>query len=415
MKTKKSNSKNIKKNFVWNTIGSGLYSFTSLFFMIIVTRINGVDDAGIFTFAFSFACMMQVIALYAGRTYQVTETDERITDRDYVFFKIFCCILMIIFSIGFIMCRGYSLYKTIIILILILYKALDAYAESFYGIFQKNDNLYLCGISLSLKAVLTTISFLISDLISKNLIVSLLSLLIIDIIIFICYDFNKIKKYSLKKSNNWFRSFKLLFLGGISVCIFYLLTQYIVNTQKLVIDFVMDNSNQTIFGIILMPATFMSLCTVFIFNPFTAIITTYIKNKKWIEFKKEISKILLYILIIGVFVIIVCAIIGIPILNIIYGISLEPYYWHLLIIVFGAIFNALMNILMNALISLRKNIIQDFIFLAGSIFSTFISIILINKADILGACLSYFFTMLFLLLLYIIVYNIELRKIINNE
>ena len=66
----------IKKNFFWNTIGSTLNAMVSLFFMIAVTRINGSDKAGIFTFAFSTSCLLQVIGLYSGRTYRPREKDS---------------------------------------------------------------------------------------------------------------------------------------------------------------------------------------------------------------------------------------------------------------------------------------------------------------------------------------------------
>ena len=75
---------NTKKNFVWNVIGSTFNSFTSLFFLIIVTRIYGGSIAGVFTFAFSFASLMQVIGNYAGRSYHVTELNKDITDSDFL-------------------------------------------------------------------------------------------------------------------------------------------------------------------------------------------------------------------------------------------------------------------------------------------------------------------------------------------
>ena len=34
-----------RKNFIWNILGTGFNAFNSLFFMIAVTRINGVDNA----------------------------------------------------------------------------------------------------------------------------------------------------------------------------------------------------------------------------------------------------------------------------------------------------------------------------------------------------------------------------------
>ena len=68
-----------KKNFIWNIIGTGFNAFNSLFFMIAITRINGVDNAGIYTIAYSTACILYMIGIYAGRIYQVTESKKTIT------------------------------------------------------------------------------------------------------------------------------------------------------------------------------------------------------------------------------------------------------------------------------------------------------------------------------------------------
>ena len=74
-------NENTRKNTIWNIIGTTINAFSSLFFMIIVTRVNGVFDAGIFTFAFSTATMFNIIGVYAGRIYQVTDNDNN-TNKD---------------------------------------------------------------------------------------------------------------------------------------------------------------------------------------------------------------------------------------------------------------------------------------------------------------------------------------------
>ena len=79
---------NMRKNFFWNIIGSTLCAFNSLFFMITVTRINGEDVAGLFTFAFSTACLFYIIGIYSGRTYQVTDNDKLVSDSDYIYSKL---------------------------------------------------------------------------------------------------------------------------------------------------------------------------------------------------------------------------------------------------------------------------------------------------------------------------------------
>ena len=75
--------KNLKKNTIWNIIGTGINAFASLIFMIIVTRINDVYEAGVFSFAFSAATLFNVIGTYAGRIYQVTER-KNISNKEFL-------------------------------------------------------------------------------------------------------------------------------------------------------------------------------------------------------------------------------------------------------------------------------------------------------------------------------------------
>ena len=142
---------NIKKNFLWNTIGTSLNAFNSLFYMIIVTRINGVNDAGIFTFAFSTACLFYVIGIYSGRSYQVTENDKKISDSDYFYTKIITCMIMILISILNCFINQYSIYKISVIMFLVLYKSIEAFSEFTYAVIHKNDELYKVGKSMFYK------------------------------------------------------------------------------------------------------------------------------------------------------------------------------------------------------------------------------------------------------------------------
>ena len=132
----------VKKNFLYNAVGSTVNASISLIFMIIVTRINGTDKAGIFTFAFSTSCLLQVIGLFAGRAYQVTETNKNYKNKVFVYNRIISCILMFVASVLFVVIRGYNFYKCSIIVLLIMYKMVEAFSEVLYGIIQKNDELY---------------------------------------------------------------------------------------------------------------------------------------------------------------------------------------------------------------------------------------------------------------------------------
>ncbi len=62
--------------------------------MIIINRVNGVEIAGIFSFAFSIACLLFIVGIYAGRTYQVSDINENLNNYEYLVHKYITCTMM---------------------------------------------------------------------------------------------------------------------------------------------------------------------------------------------------------------------------------------------------------------------------------------------------------------------------------
>ena len=87
------------RDYIWNTLGTTLVSFTSLILMVLVTRINQISDAGIFTFSFSSATIINILALYCGRTYQVTDDNSQISLSVYYSTRIVTSAIAFIISV----------------------------------------------------------------------------------------------------------------------------------------------------------------------------------------------------------------------------------------------------------------------------------------------------------------------------
>ena len=400
-----------KKNFIWNTIGSTVNAFTSLFYMIIVTRLNGVDVSGIFTFAFTFACLVQVIGNYFGRSYQVTNIDDNICDSDFLYNRFFTTFFMVLFTLVFVFYKGYSEYKIIVILLLVLFRLIESFGEILYGFIQKNNRLYQVGISMFLKGVFSIILFLLFDLITKNLFVAIISISAVNLLIILLYDIRNAKKANLVfKKFNKDNFYKLLF-GGFFIFVFTFLTQYVLNASKYSIDNFLFDKDQTIYGIILMPATAMVLCAQFLVQPFLTKVAELLKNKKIKDLSILTFKISFYVFIVGLFALIFCYFLGIPILEFIYGIKLFDYKISLLLIIAGSIFFGLSYVFSNVLIALRKNFVQAIIYIVVSIIAFVISDVLVLKLGVLGASLSYLISMFILCLLYLIVFLYNIYKI----
>lgn len=401
---------NIRKNALWNTIGISLNSFNSLFFLIIVNRVNGVNDAGLFSFSFSLACLFFVIGIYSGRTYQVSDVKEDLKDLEYLIHKIMTSTLMMVVTLIFIAFKNYDLEKNIMILAITFYKALEAFSDTSYGYLQKNNRLYLAGISLALKSLLAIVLFLIIDLLTKSLILASLAIVFVNILIILVFDFPRVKEVIKIEPVKMTRVLSL-FQKGFAVFIFSFLAIYIVNVSKYVIDERLTNYYQTVFNIIIMPATIISLCGQYILQPLLNKIIEDYSQKKYDSFKRTIQRIILYLIGFDLVVEIGAFVIGIPVLNIVYGINLAGYKGDLLIIILGALFYAIATVYSTVLITMRKNRVQIGIFGISALVGFGLANLLIMGFKIHGAVYAYFGTMLVHLILLYLYFNYEFNKL----
>lgn len=401
---------NMKKDFFWNTLGVTLNAFTSLFFLIFVTRINGTDEAGVFTFAFSTALIIQVFGYYNGRVFQVTEQNKKIKDTDYLYTHIITSILMIIIGFVFCLIRRYDLLKTTTIMLLIIFRSIEAFADSVYAVIQKNNSLYKVGISFTIKSLLSTLLFLLIDMITKNVYLSILMIILSQVVVLLIYDFKNLKEYvpKLLKFNS--NNVKYIFKTGFYTFLFTFLTQYVMNAPKYAIDSELTNNDQTIYGIISMPATAMFLLGQFLIHPFIVKLSNYLKNKDIKSFNNSIIKLIVTLNIFGIVGIVAAYLIGIPFLNIVYSVNLNSYRNELVIIIIGSIFLSMVTLLSNALVAMRKTLGQTIIYAVVSIFALFTCKYLIHEKALFGASLSYLFTYILLCSLYFIYYIINIKN-----
>lgn len=399
-KLKLSDENNFRKNFIWNMLGMTFNSFNSLFYMVIVTRINGTNEAGIFTLAFSVACLVYYIGIYSGRVYQVTDQNGIISDKEYILQRVVCFVLLLLISAFYCIFNRYSGEKLVIFLLLCLMKGFEALSDVFYGVLQKHNELYRVGVSLFLKSLISIVSFLVLDLVTKNLIISILFMDLVWIVIFLIYDIPRTSVFLEKKEKVYLHHIRDLFLKGFYIFIVNFLSVYIVNAPKYAAGGLLSNSFQAIFGIILMPATLMSLAVQYFIQPYLLKLSNHFVNGEIKKFNSLVLKLLMIIILFGVICLIGVYFFGIPILSLIYGIDLNAYRFDLEIIIIGSVLYPMSIILSSALTTVNITFLQFILYLITTTFSFFICPILISDFKVAGASLAYLCTMLVHFILY---------------
>lgn len=399
------------KNFIWNTIGTGFNSFNSLFFLIIVTRINGLETAGIFSIAYATATILYTLAMYSGRLCQVTDIEEKIKDKDYIVNRALTCLIMLIVAVGFLLIKQYSPFKTGVFVLLALFKGLEAFSDILYGIMQKNGILYKAGQSLTMKGVVGVVLFLVIDYLTKSLILACLSLVVVNVIVLIIFDYLLIGKILIdKKSKVTKENVLSIFKSEFFVFINSFAGIYILNAPKYAIDSFLTEDIQAIYGYIMMPATVMTLFTQFIVMPVLGKLKDFYEKKDFKSFKNLTFKIKLIVIAFGGFAVGAAYLLGPEFLGFIYGVELLDYRMNLCVIIGSYIFYAISYVNLVTLTTIRHTFVQFVIYIISMIIAFIGSNTLVKSFGIDGATFSCTTTLALQFLMYSIVTKIIMSK-----
>ena len=401
-----------KKDYIWNSIGSFLQSAISPILLIVITRLNGVGDSGLFSFAMSLSVVFWAISLWGGRTYQVSDVKKEFSSGDYIVVRFISSLIVAVFSISFCILSGYDLIKTELIMVLVSFKILESIADSIYGVLQIHNKLYIVGISLTMKSVFGFMLFTLVDILTKNIVYGALSIFIVNIAVVIFYDIpwmKHVESVGLTKKNIMQAGKIMKKTAEVFVVVF--LTMFSLNIPRYFLDkYHYDQIGY--FGIMAMPITLLTLFISFVLQPNVVNLSELLKKKKIKEFTKIVSKIDFITFTLGILFVVSSYLIGVWALNTVFGIDINNFRIDLTIMVIGAVANAFVSIYVNLLIILRRFKGQFYTLLVTNILAVILSVYLIDRLAMLGSVLV-FMTISFLqAIILLFIYKRSLKNVI---
>lgn len=384
-----------KRDYFWNTLGVLFQNAISPLLLIVVTRVNGIDESGLFSFAFSVSVVLWTIAMWGGRMYQVSDAAKEFSARGYMMVRFMLGTLVMVLALVFVLVNGYSTEKATLIMILALMKVIESVADVLYGILQVHGKLYLSGVSLALKAALGFILFTASIVTTSNLLLSSLLLVFANIVVVILFDVPRVKaiiglqiKLLSIKLHDRFTEAVTIMKKSSPILAMSLVAVLSINIPRYFID-IFHEDQIGYFGIIAMPITLLTLLITFILHPNVVMLSQLYSENQLKNFKGIIAKIMMYATALGVLGLIATYFVGEPILNRVFGIDFSDYKIALLVLVIGAIANTVAGILTNALTIMRHFKVQFTILLTGGIMLLPLCAVFVPKYGLLGAVCLY--------------------------
>ena len=389
-----------KQNFLWNMIGSGIYSLASMILSLFVINVIGAEQGGIFSIALTLSQMLVFIAYFEMRTFQVTDSKNEFVFSEYHSTKIILCILMLITSIGYTWVHNYDLEKSIVIVLVCLSRFFDGYADVYEAEFQKLGRLDLSGKSLAYRTILFVAALLASLVITKQLI---LSLVIADIIAAVgVLLFDIIVMQALEGITCTWKAerIKKIIIACFPLFVGVFCWTYILSASRIAIDGNMSSEYQSYYQIIFMPVSVINLFAGFVFRPMLPKLAEDYNLKRYKQFIGLIGKGIASIIVITVVCMFGAWLLGVPVLSVLSGCDLSPYKDVLVFLIFAGGFNAISFTMYYVLTVMRctKSILVDYVLAALLAFT--ISKPLVVAYGIHGAAWSYFIVVLVLCLLF---------------
>ena len=404
--------------YTWNAINACLSAAQCPVIVMVMTRTNGVVDTGVFSIAFAVATLMLYVGQYGLRRFQSSDLREKYTFMEYHGMRFITCGIMIAASLAYgaygIIFRDYSTVKFLVVFMVCLLKVVQAYADVIHGHMQQRGRLDVATKASSSRYLLEIVACCVTLILTHNLILAMGVTLVVSVVGLLLTSVNAARNYcaSMKPT---FPGYKIrrLFIDGFPLFISLFLNMYISNAPKYAIDAHLTDEIQTYFNVLFMPAFMIQLIAHFIFNP---ILTTY--AKLWLSGKKEdlrrlgrlIRNQCFVVLGLTALAVAVAATIGIPVLEIIFGVDLQGMKKELCILMVGGGMMAYSVYFSTVITVIRK---QQYLLISYGIVALAAKVLagwFVSNQGISGAVLFYAVLMAVLSVMLFVIMIAGLRK-----
>ena len=403
-----------KKQFIWNMLGSGIYSLATVIFVMLAKRLVGEEAGAKFYMAFTTGQMLLTIGYFEIRPFQVTDVKQQYKAKEYFGFRVISSAAMlacaVVVGIVYVVNGKADAAGFMLIITMCILKMFDGVADVFEGEFQRNGRIDISGMSMAFRTIAIMAVFSIIAWVTRNIyaasavaaVTGLAGAAVVAVVWSRGFEPLSVS-FDREKMKSLFRSTILLFIGS-AMCM------WLWNGTKYVVEWTLTDRDTLAYGIVFMPTMVINLGSSFVFKPMLTTLARHYEQGEYKAFAKLVAVLVATAVGITVVTLGAGAWLGIPVLSWLYDIELAPYKSVMLVLIAAGGFNAVSILFYYALTVMR---LQKEIF-AGYTITFIVSIILpivmVKAMGIAGAGTSYLIVMMLLTVLFGGMLCVKLKK-----
>lgn len=357
--------------YTWNTAAGLLNAFQSVIMLVVLSHACDAATAGVFTIAYANANLFLNLGKYGVRNFQVSDVDEKYGFSTYHAARLASVLAMLVFGAAWTLWTattvGYTLEKTLTLLMMLAFKAIDAYEDVYHGNYQQHGRLDVGARVLTIRMLTMIVAFAGLIAATRDLLLSLTASTLFTGSFFVGETIWAKRRFGLPvtmptAANNdpegsgarrGAQQTLALLRESFPVFLALFLLFYIGNAPKYAIDAVMDDVAQAQYGYIAMPVFVVGLLANFIYNPIIASLAQDWAEGRVGKFARRFA--LQALVIVGITLVCIAGawLIGVPVLDLLYNTRLEPYKVDLVVLLVGGGFLAMATLFTTGLTIIR--------------------------------------------------------------
>lgn len=381
----------VKESVFWNTWGSVIYLGVQWLQTILVVRVLGYEEAGIFSLAMSITNTFYAISVYGMRNFQISDIKKKYSAGNYVLSRVVTGGISLVMCSAFAIVNGYNFKQVTCIVAYMLFKLSETFFDVFLGIYQKYWRMDYMGKSMTARAVLMLIIFpgvlwIVEDLL---LAIIIMTIAVFGVILF--YDLRNAqaleKIYLFSEHGQIWR----LLIECLPLAVYSMVSTSIGTIPRYFLEIYQGSEKLGIYASVAAPTLIVQMASTYIFNPMVTVFSESYNEKNREKFVKTLWQCLMAIAAVSCVAMIGAKIFGKFGLRLLYGESILAYEYLLIPLVVCTVTTAstwLFCGVLTVLRNFRSLLIGNII---AAIASLVLSMILIPAWDMQGATYALLF------------------------
>jgi O-antigen/teichoic acid export membrane protein len=390
-----------RKGVIWNALGTSMFAANTLIMLIVVSRTSSVATVGCFGIALAVAQLLYNIGIFGVNLFQMTDYQEQYAFFNYLHTRIFTCLLMMLVCAVIVIWIMPEPEKKLLTFLLTLFFLTHAFGDLFQSLFFQQNRLDLSGQALFFRSLLALLAFTAVQVLVRDTAFALVATILASII--------SVVAWGVLRARPWFSGRSGINRGRIAevlrsclpLFVSSFLVVFIFNAARYGIDWLLDDTAQGYFSLIVLPVFVINLVSQFIFMPVLNDFSRALKAGDRHRFFHLLTRQSFLVALITAVIAAAMPPLGVPLLTLLYAVDLSGFSLEAALLIVGGGLFALNQLFYSVLVTMRR---QTSILLAygvGVVFAVLVAVALIASRGLFGACLALVLSQVPVLLLFI--------------